>query len=68
MKQLYRTVINGQILESDSLRQLLAQAVAEKRKADRKMKVASGSRSSADSAWKPIATLEAGARGLKKAE
>ncbi len=68
MKKMYRTTINGQVLESESLSQLLAQAVAEKRALNRKMRVASGSRASVDSAWRPISTLEAGVPGLKKAE
>jgi len=68
MKKIYRTTIQGQILESDDLRQLLAKAVAEKRALGRKMKVALGSREAAGSSWEPIAAIEAGVRGLKKSE
>jgi len=68
MKKIYRTTINGQILESESLRQLLAQAVAEKRAVTRKMKIASGSRAAAGSAWEPISALESGTQGSKKTE
>ncbi len=44
MKQIYRTTINGRVLESDSLHELLARAVVEKLALSRKMKVASSLR------------------------
>ncbi len=39
--KIYRTIIQGRILESDSLRQLLARAVAEKRSLDLKARAIS---------------------------
>lgn len=45
MKQIYRTTIHGQILESRNLRHLLARAVSEKREMDRKMRIFSSLRS-----------------------
>ncbi len=68
MKQIYRTTIHGQILESDSLRQLLAQAVARVREIRGRMKVASGSRAAADSGPRPISALASGIRTVKQGE
>ena len=45
MKEIYRTTIHGQILESRNLRHLLARAVAEKREMDCKMRIFSSLRS-----------------------
>jgi hypothetical protein len=45
MKEIYRTTIHGQILESRNLRKLLARAVSEKREMDRKMRIFSSLRS-----------------------
>ena len=45
MKEIYRTTIHGQILESRNLRHLLARAVSEKREMDRKMRIFSSLRS-----------------------
>ncbi len=53
MKQIYRTIIRGRVLESDSLRQLLARAVAEKRAADLREKAISTLQGKVPSGQKP---------------
>lgn len=68
MKQIYRTTIQGQILESDSLRDLLARAVSQMREMKRRMKVASGPRAEADSGPRPISALASGTRGARQTE
>ena len=66
MKQIYRTTIQGQILESDSLRDLLARAVSQMREVKRRMKVASGARAEAASGPRPISALASGSRVSKQ--
>jgi hypothetical protein len=39
MKQIYRVMVRGQVLESADLRKLLAQAVCEKRAMDRRFRL-----------------------------
>ncbi len=68
MKQIYRTTIQGQVLESDSLRDLLARAVSQMREMKRRMKVASGPRTEQASGLRPISALASGSRISKQTE
>ena len=67
MKQIYRTRIHGQTLESRNLRDLLARAVLEKRQMDRKMIVFNSLRSGMVRSTGNLSAVEASSGSFQKA-